>query len=133
VSRRPPGLRFRHNSAITVAAVIAVIAGISVATWQPLLLVLLVLPLGVAVWGWRAGTDVDADGISVRAALGRRRLPWSGVAALETDADRHVVAVLPSGGRLLLTAVTAADLPKLVAAAGQTLEAPPPVTQPSQP
>ncbi len=121
------GRRFRHNVAIPIAAVIALIAGISVASWQPVLLVLLVIPLAVAVWGWRAGTDVDTQGITVRAAVGSRRLPWPEVSGLEVDRDRHVVAVLAGGGRIVLTAVTPADLAGIVGVTGQRLD----VRQPS--
>ena len=110
-------VRFRHSSAITVAGLIAAIAGISVATWQPYLLVVLVIPLSVSLWSWRAGTDVDPDGLTVRAALGRRRLPWSTVAGIQADGKR-VVAIRASGGRVVLTAVAPADLPRVVAAAG---------------
>jgi hypothetical protein len=42
-------LRFRYNSAITVAAVIVMISGLSLAGWAPYLLPVLVLPLAVAV------------------------------------------------------------------------------------
>jgi hypothetical protein len=118
VTRRSPTRQFRYPSAITVAAVIAMIAGVSVGTWQPWLLVLLVIPAAIAVWSWRAGTDVDPDGLTVRAALGQRRLPWSQVAGLETGADGRVAAVLSSGGRVTLTAVNPAELPQLVEAAG---------------
>jgi PH (Pleckstrin Homology) domain-containing protein len=113
--------RFRHSPAVTIAAVIAAIGWLSVATWQPYLLVLLLIPLGVAIWSWRAGTDVDADGITVRAALGHRRVPWSQVSGLETDQAGHVLAILSSGGRLTLTAVGTRDLPAVVAATGQRL------------
>jgi Bacterial PH domain len=121
VKRRPPTRQFRYPSAITVGAVIAMIAGLSVATWQPWLLVLLLVPLAIAVWSWRAGTDVDPDGLTVRAALGRRRLPWSQVVGLETGADRRVSAVLSSGGRVALTAVKPTEVPHLVEAAGGRL------------
>jgi hypothetical protein len=117
VKRAKDRERFRHSSAITVAGVIAAIAGISVATWQPFLLVLLVIPLSVSLWSWRAGTDADADGLTVRAAIGQRRLPWSSVAGIQPEGGR-VVAILNSGGRVVLTAVTPAQLPALLAAAG---------------
>ena len=47
-------LRFRQNSAVTVAAVLAVIGGVSLAKWAVYLLPLLLIPLVVAVWGWLA-------------------------------------------------------------------------------
>jgi Bacterial PH domain len=115
--------RFRHSSALTVAAVILLIGVVTVASWQPYLLVLLLVPLGVALWSWRAGTDVDPQQLTVRAAFGRRRVAWSQVSALETGPDGRVTAVLTSGGRLGLTAVRAQDLPAVIAAAGHRLSA----------
>ena len=91
------------------------IALISVATWQRYLLVLELIPLGVAIWSWRAGTDISATGITVRAALGRRKLPWSEIT--EIRATEPVQAVLASGAAVTLTAVPARDLPKLAAVA----------------
>lgn len=114
-----PTQRFRHSSAITVAAVIAMIAGLSLATWAPYLLPLLVVPLAVAVWTWRAGTEADAGGLTVRAAFGSRRIPWSAVSGLVTDNRGRVRAQLASGKALHLTAVAPADVPRLVAASGQ--------------
>ncbi len=120
VKNPAPVQRFRHNSAITVAAVIGMICVISVGSWQPYLLVLLLIPLSFAIWGWRSGTDVDTDGLTVRAALGRRRLTWNEVTALRPQ-GRTVVAELTSGARVVLAAVAPADLPTLVAATGQSL------------
>src|SRR5258705_13340762 len=71
-------VRFRHNTALTVAAVVVMITLISVLTWAPYLLVLEVVPLAVAIWSWRAGTDVSPGGLTVRALLGRRSIPWRG-------------------------------------------------------
>jgi hypothetical protein len=116
--------RFRYSSAITVAAVIVMISGLSLATWAPYFLPVLVVPLAVAIWSWRAGTDADTDGLTVRAALGSRRLPRPSVSGLVTDARGHVSAQLTSGKSVALPAVTSADLTRLVAASGQTLESP---------
>jgi hypothetical protein len=114
-------LRFRHNSAITVAALLAVIAGVSLAKWAVYLLPLLLVPLAVAVWGWRSGTDVDATGITVRAAVGRRHVPWTEVAGFAGDDRGRVTARLTSGRALRLVAVPASALPRVVAASGQEL------------
>ena len=113
-------IQFRRSSALTVAAVIVAIAGLSVLTWAPYLVVLVVIPLGVAVWSWRSGTDADESGLTVRAALGRRRIPWSNVAGVFTEGDQ-VSAQLTSGRAITLPAVGAADVPRLVAASGQDL------------
>jgi hypothetical protein len=113
----PTTLRFRHNAALTVAAVVVMLSLISVLTWAPILLVLEVIPLAVALWSWRAGTDVTADGLTVRAVLGRRHLPWTDVSGLVTDDHGRVSAQLTSGRAVRLPAVSRADLPKLTAVA----------------
>ncbi|HEX6872021.1 MAG TPA: PH domain-containing protein [Micromonosporaceae bacterium] len=114
-------LRYRHNAATTVAAVIVMISGLSLATWAPYLLPLLVIPLLAAIWSWRAGTDVSRDAVTVRAAVGSRRVPWADITGFSTDAKGHVLAQLGSGSALALTAVPAADLPRIIAASGRQL------------
>jgi hypothetical protein len=114
-------VQFRRSSALTVAALIVAIAGLSLLTWAPYLVILLVVPLGVALWSWRSGTDADESGLTVRAALGRRRIPWSDVAGLVTEGRGQVSAQLTSGAAITLPAVAAADVPRLVAASGQEL------------
>jgi Bacterial PH domain len=125
VSKAEPTLRFRRHSAITVAAIIVLISGVTLGTWAPYLLPLLVIPLLVAVWGWRSGTDVGADGLTVRAAVGNRRIPWSEVTGIMLDSDGNPSARLSSGRFVSLPAVSPADLPRLVAASGQKLSRPP--------
>jgi hypothetical protein len=121
VSRAATTLRFRHSSAITVGAVIAMIAGSSLATWAPYLLVLLLVPLAVAVWSWRAGTDVDADAVTIRAAVGRRRVPWSQISELAAQDGQRVTVRLTSGSTFVLPAVGVDDMPRLVAATGKSV------------
>jgi hypothetical protein len=121
VTTAPARIRFRRSSAISVAAVIMIIAGASLATWAPYLLPILLVPLAVAVWAWRSGTDVDKTGLTVRAAVGSRHVPWSTVSDLVTSPDGKVSAHLTSGRAIDLPAVTRADVPKLVAAAGATI------------
>jgi hypothetical protein len=99
-----------------VAALVTTIAGLPLATSAAYLLPIALVPLAVAWWGWRAGTDADADGLSVRAALGSRRVPWSAVAELGADDRGRVAARLLDGRLLPLPAVRSADLPALVAA-----------------
>lgn len=125
MSKAEPTLRFRRHSAITVAAIIVLISGVTLGTWAPYLLPLLVIPLLVAVWGWRSGTDVGADGLTVRAAVGNRRIPWSEVTGIMLDSDGNPAARLSSGRFVSLPAVSPADLPRLVAASGQKLSRPP--------
>jgi Bacterial PH domain len=118
-------LRFRHNTALTVAAVVVMLALISVLTYAPYLLVLEVIPLAVAIWAWRAGTDVSPAGLTVQALLGRRSIPWHDVSALVADDRGRVSAQLSSGRAVPLPAVGRADLPRLTAlAAGEPVSDP---------
>jgi|SRR5947209_6289255 len=115
-----PRVRFRHHAGIALAGVVATLGAIPLATARWYLTPILLVPAAIAVWGWRAGTDADESGITVRALFGRRRLPWSRISGL-APTDHRVVAVLDGGVRVPLTAVTPADLPKLVAASGAEL------------
>ena len=114
------GVRFRRSSALTVAALIATIAAVPMLSLTPYLAILLVVPLFVALWSWRSGTDADESGITVRAAVGRRTIPWSDVAGVITEGGQ-VSAQLTSGRAITLPAVGAADVPRLVAASGKAL------------
>jgi len=121
VRQKRDAVRFRHSGAVLVAALVAAIGAVPVASaggwYTPVLLV----PLLVAAWAWRAGTDADPAGLRVRAALGQRRVPWSAVSELGTDARGRAVARLRDGGLLRLPAVRGPDLPRLVAASGADL------------
>ena len=75
-------LRFRHSSALAVAGVIAAIAAVPMLAASPWFALVLLVPLAVALWAWRAGTDADADGLRVRAAFGSSRVRWRDVSAL---------------------------------------------------
>lgn len=125
-------LRFRHSQAIWVAALIAFLGTLPLATSRWFLSPLLLIPLAVVVWGWRAGTDADRAGIRVRALLGQRRIPWSEVAELVANPRGQAVVRLRDGRAAALPAVRAADLPDLVAASGQPLGEPRPEDDPTQ-
>ncbi len=113
-------VRFRHNVSVALAGLVAFLGAIPVATagwaYTPILLV----PLAAAAWGWRAGTDADAEGVTVRALFGRRRFPWSEISGF-APVGRRVVATLADGRAVTLPAVSPADVPKLVAASGEEL------------
>ena len=109
---------FRRSTAITLAALVMMLALISVAAWAPYLLILMVVPLAVAVWAWRSGTDADTDGLTVTALLGRRRIPWIEIAGFTSTPRGRVAARLTNGTEIDLPAVSADDLPRLVEASG---------------
>jgi hypothetical protein len=114
-------VRFRQHSGLAIAGLIAFFGAIPVASYRWYLAPILLIPAAVAIWGWRAGTDADEQGLTVRALLGRRRLPWSRIEGFAPVGRRQVRAVLDGGATVRLIAVTPADLPKLVAASGTEL------------
>ncbi|MCW3839669.1 PH domain-containing protein [Micromonospora yasonensis] len=118
---RADTLHFRHNQAILVAAIVAFIGALPLATARWWLLWVLLVPLAVAVWSWRAGTDADTRELRLRALVGQRRIPWERVAELSGDARGRAVARLDDGELLVLPAVRAADLPRLISATGREL------------
>jgi hypothetical protein len=120
VSRKPV-LRVRKSGALIVAALIAFVGTVPFAgaRWQ--LAPILLIPLAVLVWAWRAGTDVDAEGLRVRALFGTTDVPWSRVAELAPDDRNQVSALLTDGKVIQLTGVTKARLPAVIAAGGQEL------------
>jgi hypothetical protein len=121
--RSVPGgrVRFRHSQAIWVAALIAFLGALPLATARWFLLPVLLIPLGVGIWAFRAGTDADPTGVRVRALLRQRRIPWPEISELAAGPDGRAVALLADGRATPLPAVRAADLPRLVAASGQPL------------
>ena len=82
-------LRFRHHQAIWVAAVIAFLGALPLATARWYLTPLLLVPVTVGVWAWRAGTDADRGGVRIRALLGQRTIPWSEIVELAAGPRGH--------------------------------------------
>ncbi|WP_091348594.1 PH domain-containing protein [Micromonospora rhizosphaerae] len=114
-------VRFRHNQAIVVAAIVAFIGALPLATARWWLLWVLLIPLAVLVWAWRSGTDADPRELRLRALAGQRRITWDRVAELTADPRGRAVVRLDDGEQLVLPAVRAADLPRLISATGQEL------------
>lgn len=117
----PARSRFRYSAALAVAAIIAVIGAVPLVAAAPAALPVLLVPLVAMAWAWRAGTDVDHDGLVIRALLGSRRIAWSQVIAL-VPRGRRVHARLGDGAAVPLPAVGPSDLPRLVAASGGQIE-----------
>lgn len=114
-------IRFRHSQAILVAAFVAFIGALPIAGARWYLTPVLLVPLAIGVWAWRAGTDANPSGLRIRALVGQRHIPWSDVVELAADARGRAIALLRDGRAVTLPAVRAADLPRLVAATGQSL------------
>ncbi|GAA0801489.1 PH domain-containing protein [Spirilliplanes yamanashiensis] len=122
---RPSYLRFRQPGAIFVAAALATVGALPLAGQSWYLAPVILVPLLVAVWAWRSGTDIGRDALRVRALFGQRLVPWKQVAELVPDAKSRVSAHLTDGNLLRLPGVYARDLPVIVAAAtGTPLERP---------
>jgi hypothetical protein len=118
-----PPIKFRYNAALAVAGVIATLGGVPLLGASPFFAFVLLIPISVAVWGWRAGTDADERGVVVRALFGKRLIPWTQIEELVPD-GRKVQARLANGRVITLPAVMAADLPRLVQASGNELDSP---------
>jgi hypothetical protein len=123
VSRKPV-FRVRKSGALLVAALIAVVGTIPFAGVRWALAPILLIPLAVLVWAWRAGTDIDADSLRVRALLGTTEIGWDRVAELAPGPTGQVSALLTDGRVVPLTGVTAANLPAVLRAGGQQVTNP---------
>ncbi|MEJ3744273.1 PH domain-containing protein [Actinomycetes bacterium KLBMP 9797] len=113
----PTTVRFRPHGAIAIAALVALIGAVPLATASWYLAPVLLVPAAVALWAWRAGTDADRDGLRVRALLGQRTIPWHAVSELGGDDRGRALARLTNGQVVPLTAVRTKDIPRLTAAA----------------
>ncbi|GAB3871708.1 hypothetical protein GCM10027610_135870 [Dactylosporangium cerinum] len=112
-----PTVRFRRSASLAVAAGIATIGAIPLLAGGLWFLPVLLVPIAIAVWAWRAGTDVDAAGFTVRALLGSRRVPWAAVDGLVSQ-DGTVQARLANGHFVKLDAVRPADVERITALTG---------------
>jgi hypothetical protein len=118
-------VKFRYNTAITVAAGVAVIGALPLATSSWYFAFLPLIPLAIAVWGWRAGTDATVNGVRVRALFGSRFLPWPKIESIVVGERNRVYAHTAAGSMVRLIAVAPADMPRLVEASGERLSSRP--------
>jgi hypothetical protein len=83
---------------------------------HPIAAIAYIGPVAAAVFIARTATIVDDAGITVRALIGRRRLPWTDVRGLSVT-GRSVYAVLADGA-VRLPCVRVADLAAVSRASG---------------
>lgn len=112
--------RFRHNLAVPVAALLALIGASALALQSWWLAPILLIPAAVLWWALRSGVDADREALRVRGMVGSRAVPWSEVDGFRADGRRAVVTLV-GGGEIPLPAVSPAELPSLIAASGGTL------------
>jgi hypothetical protein len=120
-----PVLRVRKSGALLVAALIAFVGTLPLAGARWELTPLLLIPVVVGCWAWRAGTDVYPDRLRVRALVGSTEVPWSRIAELAPDERGRVAALLDTGSVIRLTGVTRTNLPSVLRAADQQVSSPP--------
>jgi hypothetical protein len=128
VSSRP-ALRVRKSGAVLVAALIALVGTVPLAGASWLLAPILVIPLAVLIWTYRAGTDVYPDELRVRALFGGSRVPWDQISELAPDERGRISALLDNGTLIRLTGVTRDNLPSVLAAGGHPLTGTPATDQ----
>jgi PH (Pleckstrin Homology) domain-containing protein len=122
--RRKPLLRVRKTGALLVAAVIAFVGTVPLAGAKWELTPVLLIPIAIFVWAWRAGTDVYPDELRVRALAGSTRVPWSRITELAPDERGRISALLDNGNVIRLTGVTRGNLPRVLAAGQQEISHP---------
>lgn len=120
--RNKPVLRVRRSGALVIAALIALVGTVPVAGTRWELSPILIIPLFVLIWAWRAGTDVFPDRLRVRALFGSTTVPWGRIAELAPDRGGRVSALLDNGNVLRLTGVTTDNVDQVVAAGGQRVD-----------
>ena len=126
-----PLLRVRKTGALLVAAGIAFVGALPLASVRWALAPVLLIPAAVYVWAWRAGTDVFADRLRVKALFGSTQVPFDRISELAPDARGQVSALLDNGHMIRLTGVTKANLPGVLAVAGVAAPAEPSSAEPS--
>lgn len=104
--------RFRYGAAERAAAVVWLLACLALGLARWWLLPVLLLPIGAIVATFRRGTDFDSEGVTIRALLATRQIPWSDVAELRADGGRPLL-VRTDGRAVALPAVRPADLSTL--------------------
>jgi hypothetical protein len=117
-------LRVRKSGALLVAALIAFVGTVPFAGVRWVLAPILLIPLAVLIWAWRAGTDVDTESLRVRALLGTTVITWDRVAELAPGPTGQVSALLTDGTVIPLTGVTVGNLPVVLRAGGQEVSNP---------
>jgi hypothetical protein len=114
----PGVLRLRTNRTALLAVLFLVFGVTPLAFVRSWLLVLYLAPALAVLWIYRVGTDIDSDGVTVRALFGVRRVGWDEVRGLSMNGARKVRLVLSDGQLLRMPLVRARDLPAIAVVSG---------------
>lgn len=132
------GLRVRFRLPKSSYLVVLFLAmGVSVLLVSPWFAFLYLVPLAVAFFISRRGTDVDGGGVTVHALLRSERFPWTQIRGVAvSDKGRVSIALRDAAGGIAATVrlpcVGATGLPVLAEASGGALpELPPAVVVPA--
>jgi hypothetical protein len=119
----PPRVVFRFSPLVVLVAIVMAICATPFAFGAPFLWLVYLVPVGIIGWTLRVRTTADAEAVTVRRLLGRRRVTWAQISSLRLD-EHRVSAMLADGAELPLPAVHVRDLPQLAAASGGRLPDP---------
>jgi hypothetical protein len=92
-------------------------------------LLLLLVPAAIAAWVVRVGVDVGDEGVTVRSAVGSRRVPWDRLAGIRVAPGGDLWLVTTAGTQVRLPVMRARDLPRLAALSGGRFDVPEPPVQ----
>lgn len=121
------GLRVRFRlPRSSYLAVLFLVLGVTVLLFQPWFAFLFLVPIAVAAFIARRGTDVDGQGVTVHALLRSETFPWSQVRGIAvSDKGRVSIALRDAAGGIAATVrlpcVATSGLPVLAEASGGAL------------
>jgi len=105
--------RLRMSRSAWLAVGIFLLCTIPLISVSPWLLALLALPILAGVHVWRSGVDIGEDGVTVRAALGRRHVPWDDIAGVQVRRRGELWLVRRDSQELRLASLRLRDIHRL--------------------
>ncbi len=116
--------QLRMSRSALIAVGIFSVCTVPLVSVKPWLVVLLALPVLAGFHVWRSGVDIDADGVTVRAAFGTTTVAWRDVAGIQIRGRGHLRLVRRDGAALRLPTLRVRDIHRLHEASGGRLGLP---------